>query len=151
MQIYRASAMYSGKEDVLSSFIKNKCFCIGNANRIGKPSLTRYTNLLNKSEFGDIIYIKKKEENHLFMKAIGIIIGKAMEEFSVENDTGKRYCNELGIKVLWIKDYTKNIPIEFENNLILDKWKFKSTLDIEREIEIKNRIINLLNMEKGDI
>ena len=147
MKIYKAGSLYSANEEVLNSFIKNGCFCIGEHE---KRIYGKYYNILQKSEIGDIIYVKQGIGRGIRIKAIGFVSSNKIYDYTIISDIGNTYTNK-GIKVKWVKDYTKNVPMEYYKEIEFPIRKVVNTIEEENNEEIKTKILLILDSKMGDI
>lgn len=147
MKIYKAGSLYSGNEEVLNSFIKNGCFCIGDHT---KTVYGKYYHILQKTEIGDIIYVKQGIGTGIRIKAIGFVTSNRISDYTIISDIGNTYTNK-GIKVKWVKDYTKNVPIEYYKEIEFPIRKIVKTIEEEENEEMKTNVLSLFDSDMGDI
>jgi hypothetical protein len=104
MGVYGVGAFYD--QDVTKDFLNASCFRIG----YEKNDATTLYEMLRRVKLGDIVYIKSttsRAKNNLYIKAIGFVVGRKVENYQFANGNSMGY----GREVKWVKDYSDDVRI----------------------------------------
>lgn len=139
MAVWGIGAKYNGSQtSLISHFTNNGVACVGYT----KDTAPDIIQVMKSIKIGDLIFIKTRWGNTIFIKAIGIITdNKIVEVPNFENPES----TISQMKVDWLIRPNKHIPVKLEKNE-LNYNAFRNTIYEEFNPKVLYKVIECLSM-----